>query len=211
MAEALMSHAAPRRHLVIFARRAQLGVGKRRLARGAGTLAAWRFQRLMLARLLRRLGSDPRWTTWLAVTPDRAARDLRWLPIRGSAPVRAMPQGPGDLGRRMARPMAVLPPGPVVVVGSDIPDLGAAQVTAAFDALGAADAVLGPADDGGYWLVGLAARARKRPPFDRVRWSGPHACADTLANLARDHASWRLLVPLSDVDEAGDLRPEHFR
>jgi hypothetical protein len=211
MAKAGMTYAAPRRHLVIFARRPQLGVGKRRLARGAGTLTAWRFQRLMLARLLRRLGPDPRWTTWLAVTPDRAARDLRWLPVRGSAPVRAMPQGAGDLGRRMARPMAVLPPGPVVVVGSDIPDLGAAQVTAAFDALGAADAVLGPADDGGYWLVGLAARARKRPPFDRVRWSGPHARADTLANLARDHASWRLLVPLSDVDEAGDLRPEHFR
>ncbi len=206
-----MTGTCSRRHLVIFARRPQLGTGKRRLARGAGDLAAWRFQRLMLARLLRRLGPDPRWTTWLAVTPDTAARDLRWLPVLGSASVRTMPQGPGDLGQRMARPMVVLPPGPVVVVGSDIPGLGAAQVAAAFDALGSSDAVLGPAADGGYWLVGLAARARKRPPFDGVRWSGPHARADTLANLARDRASWRLLAPLSDVDEAGDLRPEHFR
>ena len=199
------------RHLVIFARKPQLGLGKRRLARGAGDLAAWRFQRLQLARLLRRLGPDPRWTTWLAVTPDAAARDLRWLPVRGAASVRAMPQGPGDLGRRMARPMAVLPPGPVVVVGSDVPALGAAQVKAAFDALGSRDAVLGPAEDGGYWLVGLAARARKRPPFDGVRWSSPHALTDTLATLARDGASWRLLAPLPDVDEARDLRPEHFR
>jgi rSAM/selenodomain-associated transferase 1 len=211
MAETEMARAASQRHLVIFARRPQLGVGKRRLARGAGALTAWRFQRLMLVRLLRRLGPDPRWTTWLAVTPDRAARDLRWLPVRGSAPVRAMPQGPGDLGRRMARPMHRLPPGPVVIVGSDIPDLGAARVAAAFDALGSCDAVLGPAADGGYWLVGLAARARKRPPFDGVRWSGAHARTDTLANLARVDASWRLLAPLSDVDEAGDLRAEHFR
>ena len=206
-----VSGAACRRHLVIFARRPQLGVGKRRLAQGAGALTAWRFQRLMLARLLRRLGPDPRWVTWLAVTPDTAARDLRWLPASRCSCVRPIPQGHGDLGRRMARPMAVLPPGPVVIVGSDIPDLGAAQVAAAFDALGTADAVLGPAEDGGYWLIGLAARARKRPPFHRVRWSGPHARADTLANLARDGASWRLLAPMADVDTVADLRPQHFR
>jgi hypothetical protein len=198
-------------HLVIFARRPQLGVGKRRLARGAGEIAAWRFQRLMLARLLRRLGPDPRWTTWLAVTPDRAARNPSWLPGAGAGRVRVIPQGPGDLGRRMARPMATLPPGPVVVVGSDIPALGAARVAAAFQALGARDAVLGPADDGGYWLVGLAARARKRPPFERVRWSGPHALADTRRNLARAGMSWHLLAALSDVDDAGALSPAHFR
>lgn len=206
-----MTAPACRRHLVIFARRPGVGVGKRRLARGAGDLTAWRFQRLMLARLLRRLAADPRWTTWLAVTPDRAARHPDWLPVAGAGAVRTMPQGQGDLGRRMARPMAVLPPGPVVVVGSDIPALGAAQVAAAFRGLGARDAVLGPADDGGYWLIGLSARARKRPPFDRVRWSGPHARADTCRNLARDGRSWRLLAALSDVDAADDLSPAHFR
>jgi hypothetical protein len=73
------------------------------------------------------------------------------------------------------------------------------------------DAVLGPADDGGYWLVGLAARARKRPPFERVRWSGPHALADTRRNLARAGMSWHLLAALSDVDDAGALSPAHFR
>lgn len=211
-----MGRPPPRRHLVIFARRPQVGRGKRRLARGAGEIAAWRFQRLMLARLLRRLGRDPRWTTWLAVTPDRAARDRSWLPAAAPGRVWAIPQGPGDLGRRMARPMATLPPGPVVVVGSDIPALGAAQVAAAFAALGSHDAVLGPADDGGYWLVGLAARARKRPPFERVRWSGPHALADTRRNLARAGMSVSLLAALSDVDDAGDLSvgdlsPAHFR
>ncbi|MBK1668522.1 hypothetical protein CKO28_10810 [Rhodovibrio sodomensis] len=206
-----MSAASCRRHLVIFARRPQVGVGKRRLARGAGDLTAWRFQRLMLARLLRRLAPDPRWTTWLAVTPDRAAGDLRWMPGAGRARVRAMPQGPGDLGRRMARPMATLPPGPVVLVGSDIPDLGPAQVAAAFAGLDGGDAVLGPADDGGYWLVGLGARARKRPPFKGVRWSGPHALRDTIANLDRAGLGWRTLETLSDVDAAGDLAPAHFR
>ncbi len=206
-----MTTGTGRRHLVIFARRPELGVGKRRLARGAGELTAWRFQRVMLAGLLRRLAPDPRWTTWLAVTPDPGARDLSWLPAAGRRPVRAIPQGRGDLGRRMARPMASLPPGPVVVVGSDVPGISAARVAAAFQALGACDAVLGPALDGGYWLVGLAARARRRPPFHPVRWSSPHALADTCANLDRAGLTWRTLDTLSDVDAADDLRPGHFR
>lgn len=198
-----------RRHLVIFARRPQVGVGKRRLARGAGELTAWRFQRLMLSRLLRRLARDPRWATWLAVTPDRAVSDRSWLPSPDA--FRMIPQVRGDLGTRMARPMVALPPGPVVLVGSDIPSLGPTQVAASFRTLGAHDAVLGPAADGGYWLVGLAARARKRPPFDGVRWSGPHALADTARNLDRAGLSWRTLDRLSDVDGVADLSPAHFR
>src|SRR5436190_22172268 len=58
------------RHLVIFARRPRFGIGKSRLAAGAGSGTAWRFQRVMLLTLLQRLGRDPRWTTWLAVPPD---------------------------------------------------------------------------------------------------------------------------------------------
>ncbi len=165
-----------RRHLVIMVRAPRLGAGKRRLARDVGALAAWRFQRHMLRRLSRRLGRDPRWTTWLAVTPDRAVPGLR-------GGDRTLPQGPGDLGVRMARLLREAPSGPVVVVGSDIPDLDAGHVAEAFKALGRHDGVFGPAADGGYWLVG--ARRRRRPwrSFEAVRWSSPHALADSLANL----------------------------
>ncbi len=187
------------RHLVIMARAPRLGVGKRRLARDLGALTAWRFQRRMLGQVLRRLARDPRWTTWLAVTPDRAAHSTaHW-----AAPARVIPQGAGGLGPKMARLLRERPPGPVVVVGSDIPELHAGHVGQAFRALGRHDWVFGPAVDGGYWLVG--ARRRRAPwrPFDAVRWSSRHALADSLANL--EGARVALLEELHDVDTGEDL------
>jgi len=59
-----------RRHLVLFVRAPQLGRGKRRLAQEIGDVATVRFERLMLALLLRRLGRDRRWRLRIAVTPD---------------------------------------------------------------------------------------------------------------------------------------------
>ncbi len=116
-----------------------------------------------------------------------------------------MAQQRGDLGRRMDRAMRGFGPGPVVLVGSDIPDISARHIAAAFRALGRHDAVFGPADDGGYWLVGLRRRPAHPDPFSPVRWSSRHALADTVANLGRryDHV---LLETLTDIDDAASLR-----
>ncbi len=190
---------SPKGHLVIMARVPRLGTGKRRLARELGMLAAWRFQRRMLARVLRRLARDPRWTTWFAVTPDAAAhRAAHW-----AAPARVIAQGAGGLGPKMARLLCERPPGPVVIVGSDIPDLDAGHVARAFRALGRHDWVFGPAADGGYWLVG--ARRRRAPwrTFDAVRWSSAHALGDTLANLKGARVAF--LEALHDVDTGADF------
>ena len=89
-----------------------------------------------------------------------------------------------------------------VLVGCDIPGLGRADIAAAFKALGRADAVFGPAEDGGYWLVGLGPR-RPPAPFAGVRWSTEHALADTLANCRGHRVA--LLRRLRDVDTAADL------
>jgi rSAM/selenodomain-associated transferase 1 len=188
-----------RRHLILFVREPRLGTGKRRLARDIGAAAALRFERLMLARSLRRLGRDRRWTLRLAVTPDRAAS--RWC-----GRWRVVAQGRGDLGERMRRALAACPPGPAVLVGSDIPALTAAHIAAAFRLLGQHDIVFGPARDGGFWLVGHRHRS---PDFGTARWSSPHALSDVLANLPRsllvgfaatlddvdDGAAWRRLRP----------------
>ncbi len=190
-----------------MARAPRRGVGKRRLAAGAGEAAAWRVQRFVSLAVLRRLARDRRWTTWLAVTPDRAASRRRFGP-RLPAGVRLVPQGGGDLGARMGRQLARPPTGPVVLVGLDIPALGPDEVAAAFRALGRRPWVFGPAGDGGYWLVGARRRPRLRLPFAGVRWSSRHALADTLTRVDGPAA---LLEPLDDVDEAGDLeglRPE---
>ncbi|WP_036261753.1 TIGR04282 family arsenosugar biosynthesis glycosyltransferase [Methylocapsa aurea] len=192
-----------RRHLVIFTRCPRYGAGKRRLAAGIGPVQALRFQRVTLSLMLRRLGADPRWTTWLAVTPDRSGP---WPPRFG-----VLPQGQGDLGQRMARVAKVLPPGPVLIVGGDIPGIGAAAVARGFRALGDHDAVFGPATDGGYWAVGLRRRPRFLDPFEKVRWSTEHALADSLANLSgRSVASLEVLEDVDDVESLARQSPWEF-
>jgi hypothetical protein len=92
--------------------------------------------------------------------------------------------------------------GRVAIIGSDIPQAMADDVAFAFHALGRSCAAFGPAEDGGYWLVGLGPR-RPAHPFAAVRWSSPHALEDTLVNFVA-HRSARLRT-LRDVDHADDL------
>jgi len=183
------------RTLVIFARAARLGQVKQRLARGIGPTAALAFYRRTLVTVLRRLGRDRRWRTVLAVTPDHAASMARLWPLKL---VRAG-QGRGDLGARMARSLARAR-GPVCIVGADIPDLEARHVWRAFRALGAAEFVLGPAEDGGYWLIGARCRRLPYALFAKVRWSTAHALADTRANLRGRRVA--MVDRLPDVDDA---------
>ncbi len=187
------------RHLIAFVKAPRLGAVKTRLAADLGALAALRFYRATSARLPRRLGRDPRWTLWLAVTPDRLAGGGRAR--RGGA--RVFPQGGGDLGARMARALRRVPPGPAVVIGSDVPEITPPLIARGFAALGRADAVFGPTPDGGYWLVGLSARARGLDPFAGVRWSSPRALADTLANFAPARRV-ALIDELDDIDTIAD-------
>ncbi len=197
-----------RRHLVIMVRAPQMGRVKRRLARDLGAVCALRFYRLCSESLLRRLGRDRRWTTWLAVTPDVIRfRPRLWSggSSGGLKNLRRMAQGGGDLGARMDRVLCALPPGPVVILGSDIPGIEARHVARAFRLLGSHHTVFGPAPDGGYWLVGARRRPRFPDLFHDVRWSSEHALADTLANLgAAPDAGF--VEELSDVDTPEDYR-----
>lgn len=179
--------------LVVFARAPRLGAVKRRLARGIGARGALRFYQRQLAAVLRATGRDRRWRTVIAATPDRA-------PYRWPMAVPRVAQGRGDLGARMLR--AMRPYRRCVLVGSDIPGITAQDIAAAFRALGRADAVFGPARDGGYWLVGMGPR-RPATPFAGVRWSTRHALRDTQANFAGRRVA--RLRKLRDVDTAADL------
>lgn len=192
---------ARRPRLVVMVKEPRPGRVKTRLAAGIGAAPAARWFRRQSLALLRRLGRDPRWETWIAVSPDREGLESRVWPA--GAP--RTPQGPGDLGRRMGRILRAFPPGPVVIVGADIPGVTPTDIAAAFRALGRAEAVIGPAEDGGYWLIGLARGRRPAPAglFAGVRWSTRHALADTEATLGGLRVA--RLRTLSDVDEAEDL------
>ena len=179
-----------KRHLVIFARAPQFGRVKRRLAAAIGPVAAMRFYRQTLDHQIRTLSRDRRWTVWLFLTPD---------PERRQANVRG--QGRGDLGQRMKRPFRLLPPGPVVLVGSDIPAMRPSHIARAFALLGRHDLVFGPATDGGFWLVGARrSRPLPRPLFAEVRWSTRHALADTLATIPAGYTTG-IADTLDDVDD----------
>jgi uncharacterized protein len=180
---------------VVFGRAPRLGRVKRRLAREIGERAALRFHLAMLRRLLRVLARDRRFRTVLAITPDHT---------RVGVPARCgvVPQGRGHLGMRMTRAFLRWPQARVVLMGCDIPGAGLADAEAAFAGLGRADAVFGPAVDGGYWLVAMGPRRPTRP-FERVRWSTASALADTLVNFRGRRVAFLRL--LRDVDTAQDM------
>jgi rSAM/selenodomain-associated transferase 1 len=197
---------APKPQLVIFLRAPQRGAVKRRLAKEIGARRAHAFYAGLSRDVVRRLSRSGRWRLSLAVTPDAFAAHARFWP----AAIPRFAQGGGDLGRRMGRVFANLPPGPVVIVGTDIPGLSAGHIAEAFSTLERKEAVFGPAADGGYWLIGLA-RRRLDPRalafrlFRGVRWSSPHAHADTRANLPKG-AEGPPLERLEDVDDAASWR-----
>jgi rSAM/selenodomain-associated transferase 1 len=176
---------------------------KTRLATATSPEWAARVAEAFLHDILDRLGAiDAR--RLLVFAPPAAVNYFTPL-TRGRFDV--LPQKGGDLGQRMSNfigdELAAGAPA-VVVVGADSPTLPGVLVEQAFRELDSADLVLGPATDGGYYLVGCARRVA--PIFEGVAWSGCWVLAETISRL-KDPA-WRLAVlpPWYDVDTLDDWR-----
>lgn len=184
-------------HLVVMVKVPVAGRVKTRLAKGIGHARAIGFYRAGLDALIGRVYRPERWHTYLAVAPDTGVSTAIW-PQR----CRRFAQGGGDLGARMQRVMDRLPPGPVIIIGSDVPGITATHIARAFYALRGVDAVIGPSPDGGYWLIGLRRRPRVARIFDGVRWSHAQTLADTLRNMTGLRVS--RIDELDDVDDADD-------
>lgn len=190
-----------RAHLLIYAKPPRMGLAKTRLARSLGSSTqARRIAMMTLARTMRAARGGA-WTPVLYIAPDAALGDS--LGGLWPAAIERRSQGRGDLTRRLDQGLADAPPGPVLFIGADAPDLSPALIRRAIRTLQTHDAVFGPASDGGFWLFGLNKTARTRSPFGPVRWSGPHAMADVRANLPNT-ARIGLLPQLIDIDTADD-------
>jgi rSAM/selenodomain-associated transferase 1 len=191
------------RCLCVFARTPALGQVKRRLAEALGEAAALAAHEELLEGTLRRClqGGSYRlelWLTDLSQLPD-------WLcspPFSTEMTMRL--QGEGDLGARMWETLrqGLNASSYCVLIGSDCPDIDAAYVAAAFEALAGADVVLGPAADGGYGLIGLSKPLPEL--FLDMRWGDSGVRARTLARAARSGASVVCLPEIYDVDRLED-------
>jgi hypothetical protein len=187
---------------LVFVRAPVAGQVKTRLAAALGAEGALRVYRRLAEHTLREaraLGGEVR----VHFTPEDAGAEVRgWL---GEGP-RYLPQSAGDLGARMeAAFRAAFEDGAdrVVIIGSDLPELSATLLRRAFDALESHPAVIGPARDGGYYLLGM--RTMIEGLFDGIPWSTNEVLARTLERLRAAGIHPALLDTLSDVDEVDDL------
>lgn len=188
------------RRLVVFAREPVSGRVKTRLAEGIGARPAAEAYAALLdhtAAAVRRVGVP--WSVSVA-EPSRPG----WA-ARLAAEVEV--QADGDLGQRMHACLVrwfSLGAQRVVIVGSDIARLSPAHLERALEALDRHPVVLGPATDGGFWLVG------QRPPgfdcFSGVPWSTPDTLAATRRRLEALRVRWTEIDALPDVDTTDDLR-----
>ncbi|MDA8164197.1 MAG: TIGR04282 family arsenosugar biosynthesis glycosyltransferase [Desulfobacteraceae bacterium] len=198
------SPAAHEEQILLFTRYPAPGQVKTRLVPVLGPHGAAALQRRLTERTLARIRAlQQRRPVGLEVRATGGSRErfAKWL---GSAKI--VPQGRGGLGARLRRAFeAAFGRGAkrAVAVGADCPALSPEVLARAFEELHRKDVVLGPAMDGGYYLVGLS---RPAPAlFAAIPWGTSGVLAATLARAAAGSLSVSLLEPLADVDRPEDL------
>ncbi len=192
--------------LLIFAREPVQGRVKTRLAADIGPVAALAVYRdlLRLTAAAVTAAQVPA-TVWLAEAPVPAAAATQPRPEWPGLPWQVQPAAE-ELGGRMVHAFTqafAAGAARVVVIGTDCPGLRPDLLRRAFDHLATNDLVLGPAEDGGYYLLGL--RELQPELFANKNWSTASVLADTLADAARLGLRVAQLPTLSDVDSAQDL------
>ena len=191
---------------MIFAKAPTPGRVKTRLTPALGESGAAELQRQLIERTLRTAMAAGLGTLelWCAPGPD----DPFFTACAERHGVGLQAQGEGDLGMRMARALesALAAGSPALLIGCDCPALTAAYLREAAAALaGGNDAVLGPAEDGGYVLIGLA-RSPLAQLFEDIAWGTASVMQETRTRLARGNWRWHELAPLWDVDRPEDLQ-----
>lgn len=196
------------RAALVMAKAPRPGTVKTRLHPRLGPPGCARLQAALIRQvtaLTGRLGL----TTYVAVDPPHA--DLRdHLPND----ILLLGQVPGDLGLRMAAAVTdvfaltgggEVGGGRLVVLGTDAPTLTPGLLLQAYDALDdGADVALGPAVDGGYYLIGMREPLTDLFALPPELWSGPQVLTRTLALARRDRLAVRLLPELRDLDTPAD-------
>jgi hypothetical protein len=190
--------------VIVFAKAPRPGEVKTRLVPVLGAAGAARLHGRLVERTLATAAAAAVGPVELCCAPDASDPSLRaWAAARGAG---LTEQGPGDLGERMHRAFgrALAGAPAALLVGCDCPALTANGLREASAALASGcDAVLGPAEDGGYVLIGL--RHASASVFEGIHWGGPEVLADTRARFGALGWRWHELDLLWDLDRPGDL------
>ncbi|NER34774.1 MAG: DUF2064 domain-containing protein [Oscillatoria sp. SIO1A7] len=191
--------------LIIFTRYPEPGKTKTRLIPALGAEGAARLQGQLTEHTLRQLGKTDELPSYSIEV--RFAGGNRELMAEWLGPGKYEPQGEGDLGTKIYRAFATaFATGieKVAIVGIDCPDLDASIAIAAFDRLNDSDLVLGPAVDGGYYLIGL--RQTVVPElFAGISWGSDKVLQQTVDAARKLNLSYSLLPELADIDRPEDL------
>jgi uncharacterized protein len=185
----------PSIRLALFTRYPVSGAAKTRLIPALGAEGAAAVHKTLTERTvatLRQAGQPVE----IYYTGGEAEDFVNWL----GDDLRYVRQVEGDLTDRL---LAALHPAPVIFFGSDTPDLSPTHVEAAIAALARCDVAIGPADDGGYYLIALSTPYPDL--FRDIRWSSEHTMADTLARAQNSGLRVELLQTLHDCDRPEDL------
>ena len=190
--------------IVIFTKAPQAGIAKTRLIPALGADGAAALARRMLCHTLEQALAAGAQAVELCMSP--APFDPAWNGVSLPQAVERSDQGEGDLGARMSHAIEralAQRQGPVLLIGTDCPALSAAHLAEARRQLEYHDAVLVPAADGGYVLIGL--RAHSPGLFTGMAWSTPVVAAETLRRMGSAGLKiWQGPV-LHDIDEPADL------
>ena len=179
--------------IALFARYPEPGVAKTRLIPAVGPEQAAQIHRLLVERTLATLRKG-KLAFAVHYTGAGVTQFTAWL----GEDVRLVEQGEGGLGERM-----VCVPAPAILLGSDIPDLTPRHLHEAANALAKNDLVIGPARDGGYYLLGF--RAPVPFLFEDMEWGTETVLATTLRRAKARNMSVAMLEVLADCDRPADL------
>lgn len=194
-----------RERLFVFTRYPQPGTTKTRLIPAVGAESAASLQHALTAHVLS-AARDLAEARKTGVEVQFDGGDEARVRETFGAEFDYRPQGSGDLGERMYRCLrAGLESGAesVMILGSDVPGIDAAILSEAFEALHGHDLVIGPAADGGYYLIGMRCDAPEL--FQNMPWGTGHVLRRTLDAAAKRGNSVHQLRPLEDVDRPEDL------
>ncbi len=188
--------------LLVFAKAPVPGTVKTRLCPPLTPRSAALLYRAMLRDTTRTAGASG-CDTFFCYSPRGSKTLLRTV----VGEQRLVWQGIGDLGARLARCFQrAFAAGyrKVIAIGADSPTLPVERIARAARKLDKADLVIGPADDGGYYLIGLARWVPNL--FQAIPWSTGDVVSTTIARARARRLRWSLIDPLHDVDAPSDLR-----